>query len=133
MRCCQQCDIMAYQQLASSTRERSSRTTRSTAVGSPCSVDGSSPDWNSAIIRILTVDSTTRRSRTTSRTSPAEIPSYTVFNLSGEVYLTRNVRLIGGISNLGDERYYSRVFPFGNGSIDPAPARSGYAGLSVSF
>lgn len=64
---------------------------------------------------------------------PAKIPSYTVFNLSTEFYVTRNVRIIGGISNLGDERYYSRVFPFGGGSIDPAPARSGYAGLSVSF
>jgi Fe(3+) dicitrate transport protein len=64
---------------------------------------------------------------------PAKIPSYKVFNLSGEFYVTRNVRIIGGISNLADERYYSRVFPFGGGSIDPAPGRSGYAGLSVEF
>lgn len=64
---------------------------------------------------------------------PAKIPSYEVFNLSGEFYLTKNVRLIGGISNLGDKTYYSRVFPFGGGSIDPAPGRSGYAGLSVEF
>ncbi len=64
---------------------------------------------------------------------PAEIPSYTVYNLSGEFYLTRNVRLIGGISNLSDEKYYSRVFPFGGGSIDPAASRSGYIGLSVEF
>ena len=63
----------------------------------------------------------------------AEIPSYDVFNLSAEFYVTRNVRLIGGISNLGDEKYYSRVFPFGGGSIDPAPGRSGYVGLSVEF
>ena len=47
--------------------------------------------------------------------------------------MTRNVRVIGGISNLGDEKYYSRVFPFGGGSIDPAPSRSYYAGLSVEF
>ncbi len=64
---------------------------------------------------------------------PAKIPSYEVFNLSGEFYLTKNVRLIGGISNLADKKYYSRVFPFGGGSIDPAPGRSGYAGLSVEF
>ncbi|MGI8436326.1 MAG: TonB-dependent receptor family protein [Chthoniobacterales bacterium] len=63
----------------------------------------------------------------------AKIPSYEVFNLSAEFYLTRNLRLIGGISNLADERYYSRIFPFGGGSIDPAPGRSGYAGLSVEF
>lgn len=64
---------------------------------------------------------------------PPQIPSYEVFNLSGEFYLTRNVRLIGGISNLADKKYYSRIFPFGGGSIDPAAGRSGYAGLSVEF
>ncbi len=64
-------------------------------------------------------------------TVPAVIPSYTVFNFSAEWYLTRNVRLIGGISNLADEKYYSRAFL--TGLIDPAPGRSAYAGLSVEF
>jgi Fe(3+) dicitrate transport protein len=41
------------------------------------------------------------------------------------------VRLIGGISNLADEKYYSRAFL--TGLIDPAPGRSAYAGLSVEF
>jgi Fe(3+) dicitrate transport protein len=63
----------------------------------------------------------------------AKIPSYTVFNLSGEFWIRPQVRVIAGISNLGDERYYSRVFPFGGGSIEPAPARTGYAGLAVAF
>jgi Fe(3+) dicitrate transport protein len=62
---------------------------------------------------------------------PAVIPSYTVFNLSAEWYLTKNIRLIGGISNLADEKYYSRAFL--TGLIDPAPGRSAYAGLSVEF
>ena len=62
---------------------------------------------------------------------PAEIPSYKVLNLSGEWYITKNVRLFAGISNLADEKYYSRVFF--NGTIEPAPGRSGYAGLSVQF
>jgi Fe(3+) dicitrate transport protein len=62
---------------------------------------------------------------------PAVIPSYTVFNFSSEWYLTKNVRLIAGVSNLADEKYYSRVFL--NGLIDPAPHRTGYAGLSVEF
>ena len=62
---------------------------------------------------------------------PAVIPSYTVFNFSGEVYLSKNVRLFGGVSNLADEKYYSRVFL--NGLIDPAPRRTGYAGVSVEF
>lgn len=64
---------------------------------------------------------------------PPQIPAYDVYNLSGEVYVTKNVRLFGGVSNLGDKKYYSRVFPFGGGSIDPAAGRSGYAGLSVEF
>ena len=62
---------------------------------------------------------------------PAVIPSYKVFNLSGEWYVTKNVRLIAGISNLADEKYYSRAFL--TGLIDPAPRRTGYAGVSVEF
>jgi Fe(3+) dicitrate transport protein len=64
-------------------------------------------------------------------TVPAKIPAYKVFNLSGEYYLTKNLRVFGGISNLTDEKYYSRVFF--NGTIEPAPGRSGYAGISLSF
>ncbi len=60
----------------------------------------------------------------------AQIAPYKVFNLSGDFYLTRNLRLIAGISNLTDEKYYDRVFANG---IEPAPRRSGYAGLSLAF
>jgi len=60
----------------------------------------------------------------------AKIPAYKVFNLSGDLYITKNLRLIAGISNLTDEKYYDRVF--GNG-IEPAPRRSGYAGVSLAF
>jgi Fe(3+) dicitrate transport protein len=59
-----------------------------------------------------------------------KIPPYSVFNLSGEFYLNQYVRLIGGISNLTDAKYYDRVFANG---IEPAPRLSGYAGLSLSF
>jgi Fe(3+) dicitrate transport protein len=62
---------------------------------------------------------------------PAVIPSYKVFNLSSEWYITKNVRLIAGVSNLFDEKYYSRAFL--TGLIDPAPRRTGYAGISVEF
>ncbi|MEY2564315.1 MAG: Fe(3+) dicitrate transport protein [Verrucomicrobiota bacterium] len=62
---------------------------------------------------------------------PAIIPSYTVWNLSSEWHLTKNLRLIAGVSNLADEKYYSRAFL--TGLIDPAPRRSAYAGLSVEF
>ncbi|HEY4282035.1 MAG TPA: TonB-dependent receptor [Chthoniobacterales bacterium] len=64
-------------------------------------------------------------------TVPAVIPGYKVFNLSGEWYFAKNMRLFAGISNLGDEKYYSRVFL--NGTIEPALRRSGYAGVSVQF
>jgi outer membrane receptor protein involved in Fe transport len=60
----------------------------------------------------------------------AKIPPYKIFNLSGDWYLTKRLRLIAGISNLTDEKYYDRVFANG---IEPAPRRSGYAGLSLAF
>lgn len=60
---------------------------------------------------------------------PHIAPYYTL-NLSGYWYVTKNVRLIGGISNLTDLKYYDRIFANG---IEPAPRRSGYAGLSVEF
>jgi len=40
------------------------------------------------------------------------------------------LRLIAGISNLTDEKYYDRVFA---NDIEPAPRRSGYAGVSLAF
>jgi len=61
---------------------------------------------------------------------PPKIPSYYTVNLSGYWYITKNVRIIGGISNLTDLKYYDRIF--GNG-IEPAPRRSGYGGLSIAF
>jgi outer membrane receptor protein involved in Fe transport len=60
----------------------------------------------------------------------AHIPAYKLFNLTGDWYLTRHLRVIAGITNLTDEKYYDRVFANG---IEPAPRRSGYAGLSLSF
>jgi Fe(3+) dicitrate transport protein len=58
------------------------------------------------------------------------IPAYYTVNLSGYWYVNRNVRIIMGISNLTDLKYYDRIF--GNG-IEPAPRRSGYGGVSVEF
>jgi outer membrane receptor protein involved in Fe transport len=60
----------------------------------------------------------------------AQIAPYKVFNLTGDLYLTRNLRIIAGLTNLTDEKYYDRVFANG---IEPAPRRSGYAGLSLAF
>ena len=61
---------------------------------------------------------------------PAEVPSYVVWNLTGQFDITKNIRLIAGVTNLADENYYSRVF--GNG-LEPAPRRSGYAGIRLTF
>ncbi len=40
------------------------------------------------------------------------------------------VRLIGGVNNVFDEDYYSRVRPDG---IDPAPRRNFYLGAALEF
>jgi len=61
---------------------------------------------------------------------PAKIPSYFVMDLSGYYYVTKHVRLIAGLSNLTDKKYYDRVFANG---LEPAPRISGYAGVSVEF
>jgi Fe(3+) dicitrate transport protein len=65
-------------------------------------------------------------------TSPARIPQYTVLDLSGDYTVYRHLRLLGGISNLGDRTYYSRVF-FANAGIEPANGRTFYAGAAVDF
>jgi Fe(3+) dicitrate transport protein len=61
---------------------------------------------------------------------PAEIPQYAVFDLAGDYQVTNNVRILGGISNLADRQYYSRVF--GNG-LEPANRRSFYLGVSIGI
>lgn len=63
-------------------------------------------------------------------TVPAKIPGYTVFDLAGDYYITKNVRLTGGVSNIFDKKYYSRVFSNG---IEPAPGRQFYAGIALGF
>ena len=61
---------------------------------------------------------------------PAKVPQYTVWDFSGDYWLTQRVRLLGGVSNIGDKKYYNRVF--GN-SIEPALGRTYYAGFSYEF
>lgn len=61
---------------------------------------------------------------------PAEIPGYTVVDLNADWQLIPHWKLLGGISNLTDKRYYSRVWLSG---IDPAPGRRFYLGVSASF
>ena len=61
---------------------------------------------------------------------PAIIPAYWTLDFAAEYYITKNFRILAGVSNITDERYYSRVF---SSRIEPAPARTGYAGLSFGF
>jgi Fe(3+) dicitrate transport protein len=61
---------------------------------------------------------------------PAKIPAYFTLDFAAEYYFAKNCRLLAGVSNLTDERYYSRVF---GSRIEPAPALNGYAGVSIGF
>ena len=60
--------------------------------------------------------------------TPARIPSYVVADLSGEYMFAGHWRVMGGVANLTDRRYYSRVFLFG-GMLEPALTRQFYAGV----
>ncbi|HEX3896659.1 MAG TPA: TonB-dependent receptor [Rudaea sp.] len=61
---------------------------------------------------------------------PAKTPQYTVWDFSGDYWVLPQVRLLGGVSNIDDKKYYNRVF--GNG-IEPALGRTYYAGFSYEF
>jgi Fe(3+) dicitrate transport protein len=59
------------------------------------------------------------------------VPGYMVWDLTGEVKVYKDhLSLIGGINNLLNEDYYSRIR--GDG-IDPSYGRNYYAGLALSF
>ncbi|MBK8284523.1 MAG: TonB-dependent receptor [Ahniella sp.] len=60
----------------------------------------------------------------------AEIPAYQVFDLSAEYRLLPNLSLLGGISNLADKQYYSRVRSDG---LEPAAGRRGHLGFEFRF
>jgi Fe(3+) dicitrate transport protein len=61
---------------------------------------------------------------------PAKTPQYTVWDFSGDYWILPQVRLLGGVSNIGDKKYYNRVF--GNG-IEPALGRMYYGGFAYEF
>ena len=61
---------------------------------------------------------------------PAKVPAYFTIDFAAEYYLAKNCRLLAGVSNLTDEKYYSRVF---GSRIEPAPRLNGYAGVSIGF
>jgi Fe(3+) dicitrate transport protein len=64
--------------------------------------------------------------------TPAHIPTYTVADLAGDYVIAGHFRVLGGISNLANRHYYSRVFLFG-GMLEPANDRKFYAGAAYDF
>ena len=61
---------------------------------------------------------------------PAKVPSYTVADFSADWWVTPEIRLLGGISNIADKTYYARVF---GGGLEPAIGRTAYVGASWEF
>jgi Fe(3+) dicitrate transport protein len=61
---------------------------------------------------------------------PAKVPSYTVADLSADWWVTPEIRLLGGISNIADKTYYARVF---GGGLEPAIGRTFHVGASWEF
>jgi Fe(3+) dicitrate transport protein len=64
--------------------------------------------------------------------TPARIPTYTLADLSGEYTFVGKLRLLAGIANLTDRRYYSRVF-IARGQLEPGRDRTFYGGLAYDF
>jgi Fe(3+) dicitrate transport protein len=64
--------------------------------------------------------------------TPAKIPTYTVVDLNSDYTLFGHLRLLGGISNLTNRHYYSRVFLVG-GSLEPANTLAVHAGAAYDF
>ncbi|MEO8670964.1 MAG: TonB-dependent receptor [Tahibacter sp.] len=61
---------------------------------------------------------------------PAKVPQHTIADLSGDFFVRPNVRLLAGVTNLTDRKYYGRVFSNG---IEPGLGRSYYLGASYEF
>ncbi len=61
---------------------------------------------------------------------PARIPAYTVLDLAGDWQLDRHVKLLAGVSNLADRRYYDRVWQTG---LEPAYGRAWYTGVQLKL
>jgi Fe(3+) dicitrate transport protein len=65
-------------------------------------------------------------------TTPPRIPTYTLVDMSGEYTLASRFRLLGGVANLTNRRYYSRVF-ISRGLLEPGRDRTFYAGVAYDL
>lgn len=61
------------------------------------------------------------------------MPAYTVVDASLDWPLTGALALTGGVNNLFDESYVSRIRPGGGGGADPGAPRNAYVGLTMRF
>lgn len=61
---------------------------------------------------------------------PARIPAYTVVDFASDWQLTPWLKLLAGVSNLTDRRYYDRVWQTG---LEPAYGRTWYAGFELKM
>ncbi|MBA3896632.1 MAG: TonB-dependent receptor, partial [Sphingomonadaceae bacterium] len=61
---------------------------------------------------------------------PARVPAYQVVDFAAEWTVAPRFSVLGGVSNLADAHYYSRVFQTG---LEPAPRRKFYAGVALGF
>jgi len=59
-----------------------------------------------------------------------QFSSTTLFDFAADWQLTSNLRLLGGISNMTDRKYYNRVFQNG---IEPGARRKVYAGVAIGL
>jgi Fe(3+) dicitrate transport protein len=62
----------------------------------------------------------------------ARIPGYTVLDFAGEYTIAGQFRVLGGVSNLTDRKYYSRVF-ISRGLVEPARDRQFNLGVACDF
>ena len=70
-----------------------------------------------------------------SNTTERKIPSYSVFDYSGEWSLSKNIfnlnsKIIFGINNILDKKYYTRVRSTG---IEPALDRNYFLGFNIIY
>ena len=61
---------------------------------------------------------------------PALVPAYSVWDVAANWNFSPHVELLGGVSNVFNRRYYSRVWTYG---IEPALGRTWYAGFKLSL
>jgi Fe(3+) dicitrate transport protein len=61
---------------------------------------------------------------------PARIPAYTVVDVASDWQLNHSLRLLAGVSNLANRRYFDRVWQNG---LEPAFGRTWYTGFALSY